>query len=230
MFNSYPYFFANLLGFIPFFLVWSFFPSHRRDLVIAGLYWLPLAPLAVLHQTYWNPRRLFLWNWGVEDLCYLFLVSSLAWFLATVAIGKNHQLDLRVVVNFRRYVQIVVAGLVIALTGVLFQKDVMSSFLAANALVALWLLGCNPSLRPLALASLVTFTPFNYLEQILWLTIWPDFIRAWNPAVFWSQTIWGVPLGELAFHVTFMAASPLGVAYCREASLKRRGRLPLCDE
>jgi hypothetical protein len=88
--------------------------------------------------------------------------------------------------------------------------------------VTLFVLWREPSYWPLALSGLAFFPVFHTLEQRLWFTIWPHFTEAWNQQLIWSRLIWGVPLGEILFHISLVAFCPLGVAYVRRSQVVRR--------
>ncbi len=219
--ESFPYFWAVLLGFTPLALGWAIFPGLARDACLAGLFWLPMAPAAILHSAYWQPQRLAGLSWGIEDILYLFQVSSLAWLLALAWVGRRYRLILPRLINVRRYLGFALCGVGLNLLLTWLGMFVLAALVLVNGLLVGWCLLQRPAYRPLALAGLLTLVPAMCLEQKIWFMIWPDFVAAWNQGVVWGREVWGIPLGEIAFHASFVAATPLGVVYCREGRLER---------
>lgn len=216
-----PYFFAGLLGFIPILAGWALLPAHRRDSCLAGLFWLPMAPAAALHTPYWWPNRLGGFAWGIEDLCYLFQVSVLAWLLTSAGVSRRYRLILPRRLNWRRYVGFSACGVALNLVLTGLGMYVFTALVLVNGLLVAWHLWRRPGYLPLALAGVLLFTPAMFLEQQIWLMLWPDFVEVWHKTTVWGQRCWGIPLGEIAFHASFVAATPLGVAYCREGRLEK---------
>jgi hypothetical protein len=218
-FHEYPYLLSNLLGLIPLLVLFSITPRQRLNTLIAGVYWLPLTPLASFHNAYWSPARLGRLEFGIEDALYLFNVSTLGWLLSMVIVEKHSHLVLPRIINCRRYLLFIGVGCAAVLVLLFLGVDVMTAHIAANCLIVILLIVRFPKYWILFLSGSLLLTIVVVLEQKLWFFLWPEFLKSWNAETFWGRPLGGVPLGEVVFHLTFAVASPLGVSFCREASL-----------
>lgn len=216
---NHPYLICNLLGLIPLTAIYTALPDQRRNILVAGLFWIPLAPLAVLHEDYWNPSRLFGLRFGIEDALYLFNVNAMGWAVPFGLTAKRLQFNRSELIDFRRLAELVAVGLVLSALLLPLRLKGMTFQVIVNAGVGLWILARRRSYWPITLTGLLLL-PLIFLSELkLWLTLWPDFAAAWSPAKPWGHRFAGLPLGEIVFYLSFSIVSPISVAFCRGLTL-----------
>jgi len=224
MFDRYPYLFADFFGMLPVGLAFLLFPQYRKDMFIATLIWLPTPLMGFFHFNYWLPVRLFGWPVGIEDFLYMIHVTPLAWLLSVAPIRRWYAVRTVQTIVLQRLLLFGAVSLSVFSVCGAVGLDWMGATIAANLSLSLFVLWREPSYWPLALSGLAFFPVFHTLEQRLWFTIWPHFTEAWNQQLIWSRLVWGVPLGEILFHISLVAFCPLGVAYVRRSQVVRRHR------
>ena len=227
---THPYLICNLLGLIPLSLLYFGLPKQRANIWMAGLIWVPLMPLAIFHEDYWNPVRLGNLRWGVEDALYLFNVTALAWAVTAGFVSLRFRLSVPKLIDWRRLAELISLG--VPLTVIMFQLSLsgMTIQLIVNIVIALWLIIRCWSCWPLAVSGILLLPAIFLIELKFWLAIWPDFINAWYPTEPWGSLIAGIPLGEIAFYLTSAIAFPLSVAFCRGAVVLPKDRIEHTEE
>lgn len=221
---NHPYLICNLLGLIPLSVLYIVFPKQRSNILISGLIWIPLAPMAVVHEDYWNPVRLWNLRWGIEDALYLFNVNALSWAFAAGLVSRRFRVHVPVLIDWRRLVEFVCLGIVLAFF--LFRSELsgMTIQVILNVCIALWLFIRCKSYWPLALAGVLFLPAISLIELKIWFAFWPGFVESWHPERPWGRLIAGIPLGEIAFYLTYSILAPISVAFCRGATLLPRDR------
>jgi len=100
----------------------------------------------------------------------------------------------------------------------------MTALLVSSSGLLLFLLVRRAALLRLALAGLVTFTPFYLLAVKLQFAAWPNYLSYWNAGGLWGTLVLGIPRGEIAWAAMFGAAWPVVIASAldiRECEVER---------
>ena len=228
--QTYPYLFANLIASGVILIALRFVPSseHRRLALRLGLtlgLTCLLAPL--FFRDYWNPARVLNWPVGIEDvLC--------AWNLGTA--GCLPMLFLmRPKLTFgdessrtRHWFIGVLLGLCVFMALWVAGMSSMSSVIVAQFIAAAPLLALRLGWIKLCLANGAVFA-LTYCGAVrLFFWIWPDLISCWEQAPPWGTNLFGVPLGEFAWALSFGMTWPVfASSICGGGTRARAIRRPL---
>lgn len=233
--KAHPYFFANL----PVLVLVAVLPHLARDrdyaraAVFSGIACMPCSLLAVTHFIgYWHPVLLGGLRYGIEDLMFTYTVGTGAWMAAMLWSREDWTVGARssgdAVVRMLPWGLVAVADVALWMAGL----NSMTATLITSTALLLFLLGRRTSLWRLALAGLVTFTPFSIMLEKIEFAVWPNLATYWNPGGPWGTLVLGVPRGEVAWSAIFGAlwpvvvASALDIRFGRTVSQNLKGALP----
>lgn len=214
--RTYPYLVANALSVAGILAVLLFIPRgpYRRSVLWSGLICLPAALLALLSEgSYWSPVRWGGGHWGIEDLLFTFACGSSSWLLAAWPFRRRLGMEMGILPFVRRYL-LVVASFAAA-SVLLWQAGVrgmMNSLLGGMAPLLL-ALGLRRDLGRFAAAGLLLFVPAYALVVKGQFLLWPDYVRQWNQAGPGADLIWGIPVGEWKWAVSFAVQWPVIIGY-----------------
>jgi hypothetical protein len=211
----YPYLvfsqFMILVLLIPFFL----FPRQRTPMLVSTVLASPLAlaSLAFVPE-YWTPGYLFVFlGVGLEDVLFAFYIGGVAWLLSSCIHAKRIQINFRKKILFRRYLLVLVFGL---LVGSIFFLLGFRHIDIAFIVMGLWtgvLLYWRPSLWPLAVSGAVSACFFTLIMYQLNLLIWSQLPKFWNWPNLWGVSMMGIPLEEYVFLILYFPAWTLTTSF-----------------
>jgi hypothetical protein len=216
MFSVYPYLYTSIITIILLILVSRKLldPEQQTLVIFSGLTNIPCFAFTVMFEgVYWTPVRLGGWVLGVEDILCAYALAALTWF-ATVyrfrAISREPSAFHEII---KRYC--IVSGI----SGVAFFPfyfagiNVMTAFILMCFIVGLSLFVLYPRLRKLALAG-IWKAPLVYGTMVkIYFLVWPDLALQWNTTTLWGKMFFGIPLGEIAWAISFGFYWPLFIGY-----------------
>jgi hypothetical protein len=208
-----PYLFAGL-PVLALLLVLSSFArdrDYRWTAMFSGFACVPCSVLAATHGDYWNPVRLGGFAYGVEDLIFTYTAGTAAWMAAALWVRNGWTVERSRTSAVRRMMP---WGLCAVIDVALWQAglDSMTAALAASLVLLACLVVRRPALWRLAVAGMVTFSAFYVAVLRLQFAAWPAFVRYWNPGGWWIRSLFGIPVGDVAWAAVFGAVWPLVIA------------------
>jgi hypothetical protein len=212
---GHPYFFSNLplCGLVVAITCLKRETRYRRVAFFSGFACMFCCPLWMPFEDYWHPVLLFKPPWRIEDLVYQYWTGSAAWIAAAVWLRPEW------VVGVRSTAAALLRMLPLALGAALFVAlwlagmNVMTACILSEGVMLLLLLGRRRSLWRLALAGMITYTPFYAMVVKIQFALWPSYVSYWSPAYPWGRTILGIPSGEIASALSFSGMWPTLIAW-----------------
>lgn len=222
--KTYPYFFANL----PMLILCAVFPMLLRDgkamrtAYYSGLGCMPCSLAALLYNDrYWQPVRLGLLPYGIEDLMFAYIVGIMIWM--SVWWLLHEELLIGAASIPKAIVRLLPVG---AVSGVLAAAlyaagiDPMTTVLAAGCALVISLLCWRKSLWKLSAAGGIIFPLFYIPIMNLHFHFWPQYALYWNPRGPWAGLFLGIPVGEVIWSIMFGALWPALVAIALNIRLR----------
>jgi Lycopene cyclase len=194
--------------------------KQRFPMILSAFFSTPfsLASFAFVPE-YWNPVRIFEFPIGPEDLMFSLTTGGIAWLLAICWIHQNIHIKLQSSTILKRGFLGVLYGSTIYTILWYVGVGVMSSVLISSIAVILLILYLRYDLWPIQLLGIACFTVFYIVFIKLGFTVFPEAIKQWKVSSLWGSSIWGIPLGEIAWAATFGGGWPLMMAYLFDARL-----------
>jgi len=216
MFSSFPYLFLSISSFILIIIASRKLlnPQQNTIVVLSGLTILPSFGFTFLFESsYWAPVRLGGWVLGIEDVLCAYALGAMVWFATIFRFGPIVREKIAFFEVYKRYSVVAVISAVIFFAFYFLGFNPMTAYLWMSFIVGIGLFIWFPSLRKFAIAGLWKF-PILYLVSLkMYFLIWPDFVLQWNATAPWGRLYFGVPLGEIAWAVSFGFYWPLFVGY-----------------
>ena len=189
-------------------------PGSRRLATLAGLGVIPAAPFAsFLQETYWSPVRIGGGAWGIEDVLFSFASGVIVWWAAILPIARRLLVELRLAPFLKRYLAIISAVIVVFLALVAAGVDAMTALLVIQLVIALAFAVLVPDYRAMQLSGLILFPAFYaaYFAVLVVLTSGAVY-ATWQTGALLAVDIFGLPIGEALYALTFAASYPTIVA------------------
>jgi hypothetical protein len=198
--GTYPYLVTGVLWFCGLLLVVRSLglASHRRLIVRAGLIMVPNSLFSLAHRDYWDPIRVGGWPLGPEDALFAFNVGAMG-CLAILLFSRNR--------------------LLVADQPVPHLGRLLAAGIPAQCAFVVAILLLRPDLWQFSAAGAIVFSPiyFCIVEGVFW--IWPRFVSCWASAPPWGLRWFGIPLGEIAWAISFGLFWPLFAAFAFDLRL-----------
>ncbi len=235
--EQYPYLGSNLLWLSCVLLISGIFftPSHRRLIIYAGLLMMVSIPFGFFFEgKYWSPVRAGGWMFGIEDALCAFNTGATSCLASIFLLRDELILPERVVVHGRRFLG--AASLIFAALLVLLSAgfSCMASLVSVVLVALVPLLLLRSDLWRFSLAGGIGF-PLLYFGTIkVFFWIWPGFVFSWNNTFPWGTLLFGVPLGEITWAISFGLFWPLFLGFVFDlrlaCSTRRQAALPLRND
>lgn len=220
LFNSYLYLGLSLCLFILGLMFFLFFPKQRRTILVSAALASPYAFLSLLFvPEYWEPVRISNLTPGLEDILFSFASGALAWPIAMLPIKNRIALDFHTTRFLRRYIVTTLSGLCLLVLCRTCGMDIMTSANLSMATLGILLLLRRIELWPIPITGAIGFGILYTLLIGCIFAIWPDFILQWNTVNLWGISIFGIPLEEITWSLSYGAVWPLMMAYVFDAKV-----------
>lgn len=213
--GSYPYLFWNVLWFSGLLVALRSLPlaAHRRLTVRLGLVMLPNGLFSLAHpgywKDYWNPIRAGGWVLGPEDMLFAFNVGATA-CLAAVWLYRHQPIAGE---QPRSHIKRILAVGIPAQCAFLLLYSMcrsgIGSMILAQLMAVVPVFLLRPDLWRFSAAGGIGF-PLIYcgvLRTVYWIL--PGFVSCWKSTPPWGLFLFGIPLGEIAWAVSFGLFWPL---------------------
>lgn len=211
------YFLSALIGFAIVLGVYFLFPQQRKMMFLSGLCLTPFSIFSIFHdQIYWNPKRIFDFPFGLEDIIFCFSVGSLVWFFASYPrrFVSSQKMDIRKFL--KRISFLIFIGACEFIVLIKFGIDVMNAtILIQIAFVIAAIFLCTKTWKPIFSAG-IGYTIYYTLMLLLFFSIFPEFKNAWNGAYLWPLFIGVIPLQEIVWISTFSMAWTWILIFCAD--------------
>jgi hypothetical protein len=224
---DYPYFASELISLLTLCLALVFAPKQCGTALFGGAILALYSPLSLLHDAvYWMPRRLFGGGWGIEDVLFCFNCGAMVWLAAIWPWRDRMQtsLDARLLIRRSLICLAVFASTLAAL--LLSSAAVMPSFIVAQTVLAAFVLSLRPASWRLAISAVMLFPLYYFLHLSLDTVLFPDFLDMWRGSQIIHVGVYGVPIEEFLWVLSFSASFPIALAYGVNASIATE-RAPL---
>lgn len=192
---------------------------------ISALLSVPYAFLSVFFVPfYWDPVRIWeFWGAGIEDVIFSFANGGTAWVLATGITRHRLILNIQAKRLLWRYLICSVSGVSFGVTVILLGlDDPMHGTLVGIAVVAVVLLRLRSELWPLLVAGAFSFGGLYTVIAGTAFALNPDFLKQWNLEALSGYGLFGVPMEEIVWSLSYGGVWPLVIAYACDARLPAR--------
>jgi hypothetical protein len=209
--GTYPYLFSDVLWLIGLLLVVRSLPvaAHRRLLVRVSLLMLPNFLFSLAHHDYWNPVRVGGWALGPEDVLFVFNVAAMGCLSAVLLYRHKLTVAEQPVPHIGRLLAVGVPAQCAFLVLLSLGRSSMASTILAQLMAMVSLLLLRPDLWRFSAAGGIGFSLIycGILKTVFWS--WPEFVSCWRSTPPWGLLLFGIPLGEVAWAVSFGLFWPL---------------------
>jgi hypothetical protein len=192
--------------------------TQRVMAIACGLYLALLSPLSLLHEvTYWNPTRLLGGGWGIEDVLFCFESGVLAWLGA--AWPWASRLETRPVAGTigRRWLACTAIAAALLAAAILAGMPAMPAFILVQTAFIAGLLVVRPEYWRLVVTGLTIFPLYYFAYLLLLIGGIPEFIQRWDGADLVGLRVFGLPLEEYLWVLSFTTSFPMAMAYLVDA-------------
>jgi hypothetical protein len=226
--STYPYLLAVLAGLPPVALAFVAFADQRRMMGVSGLLLAALTPLGVFFEgDYWNATRLGGGPVGIEDFLMGFSIGSLVWLAATLPVRREVTTSITPRRFAVRFLCVFVAASALLNTLQFLGIAIMTAALIVQAVAVAALLAIGPGLWRLAGASALLYAPYYCLVLYL-VSMLADgfFYKLWSGTALWPVRLYGLPLQEILWALSFPPSYALAIAWAADARLARPDAAP----
>ena len=232
--GSYPYLYWNVLWFSGLLLAVRSLPlaAHRRLTVRLGLVMLPNGLFSLAHpdywKEYWNPIRAGGWVLGPEDILFAFNVGATA-YLAAVWLYRHQPMAGEPGSRIRRILTVGIPAQCAFLVLYSMCRSGIGSMILAQLMAAIPIFLLRPDLWRFSAAGGIGFSLIycGVLRTVYW--IWPGFVSCWKSTPPWGLLLFGIPLGEIAWAVSFGLFWPLFAGWVFDLRVSRRPQALTCS-
>ncbi|HMD71234.1 MAG TPA: hypothetical protein VKF41_07815 [Bryobacteraceae bacterium] len=225
-FGAYPYLFSDVLLLSGILLAVRAFPlaAHRRLILRLGLLMIPNFLFSLAHPDYWNPVRVGGWVVGLEDVVFAFIVGAMG-CLPAVWLSR-HQLIVaeRPAPRIGRLLAVGIPAQCAFLLLLSMGRSSMGSAVLAQFLAGASLLLLRPDLWRFSAGGGLGFSLMYCGIVKALFGLWPDFVSSWKSTPPWGLLLFGIPLGEIAWAVSFGLFLPLFAGFVFDLRLSARAR------
>ena len=184
------------------------FPDERASMLRSAALLAPFTVLApVANGVYWSPDRFFGWPVGVEDLVFSLCYGVITWGLARVVAGPLPPLSPidRVFVQ-RSLIAGAFGGLLLGGTLTAGLTYTVSSLICHGA-VTLAILLARPAFIRIALPAALLLGVYYVISLAVTVAVLgPGFTRMWSHEHILGPILYGIPIDEHLWMVSFAAA------------------------
>ena len=221
---KHSYLFADVCGLPIVALAFIVGRNQRLMMLVSGLLLTLLSPHAVFHnQDYWTPTRIFPIGFGIEDAICCFSLGSVLWLVAIWPFRNRIQLNLEDMTFVRRFILLLLLWGTSWLAFWLLGRGPVTAAVIGQVIVVITVLCLRPSYWPFAVSSLALYPPY-YLGILFAVSlIIPEFFTVWGGSTLWGPRIWGLPLDEFVWIISFAPHWSLLMAYSANTRLLPEG-------
>ncbi len=220
MWAEYPFLFGSLILMVLAAVFMLLSGVSMRYFLPVGLVNLPAAVLEIFFiPAYWDPRKVFDFLVGPEELIFSAGVGILAWVLAFGSDVKG---------PFRKFrwghllIRCLVLWVIYTVGFVVLRTTslrVMTAALICVGCIGGAILALRRDLWRHAIRGGLRFGLFYgvFLRQSYWC--WDDWADQWSVSQLWGVSVFGVPLEEMVWAIFYGAVSPVMTSYLIEVPL-----------
>ena len=192
---------------------WLPVASHRRLIVRLGLILVPNFPFSLAHFDYWNPFRVGGLVVGPEDVLFAFNVGAAACLPAVLLYRHKLIVAEQPMPRIGRVLAVGIPVLCAFLLPLAMGRSSIAAAIFALLMAVGPLLLLRPDLWRFSGAGGVGFSLFycGIVRAVFW--IWPDFVSCWKSTPPWGLLLFGIPLGDIAWAISFGLFWPLFTGY-----------------
>jgi hypothetical protein len=218
---SYPYLFSNVLSLavLMFVMMMGLSPKNQWETLVVGLANIPFGLLVFLFEgDYWSPRRLGGGVVGVEDILVSFVTGAGVWLIVALTYGNRLNTRFSMMTFLKRYISLsVICSAAFYCIWMVFGA--MTALILTYVGILVFLLVIRSHLWPLMLVGALIWGPIYCGIARIDFWIWPDFLSQWQDHTKWGQNIFGLPVGEIVWSISFGAITPLIIGYYFDARI-----------
>ncbi|HMD71233.1 MAG TPA: hypothetical protein VKF41_07810 [Bryobacteraceae bacterium] len=213
--GTYPYLFWNILWLSGLLLAarWHTLPSHRRLTLRLGLIMVPNGLFSLAYpdhwKDYWNPNRVGGWVVGPEDVLFAFNVGATACLAAALLYRGRLIVAERPVSRIGRTLALGIPAQCLFLVLFSMFRSGIGSMILAQLVALVPVAVFRSGLWRFSAAGGIGF-PLIYcgiLKSVYWIC--PDFVSCWRSTPPWGLLLFGIPVGEIVWAVSFGLFWPL---------------------
>ena len=217
--ETYPYCFSNVLCLSGILLAVRLLPvaSHRRLILRLGLIMIPNGVFSLAHsdywRDYWHPSRVGGWALGPEDMLFAFNVGAMGCLAAVWLYRHKLIVAEQSAPSLGRLLAIGVPTQCAFLALFSMSRSGIAAAILALLMAVVPRLLLRPDLWRLSAAGGIGFSLMypGIIRAAFW--IWPEFVFCWRSTPPWGLLLFGVPLGEVAWAISFGLFWPLFTGY-----------------
>jgi hypothetical protein len=200
------------------------FYRHRKSIFLSSILAMPHAFFTIfLVPAAWQPKRIFVFGTGIEDLIFCFLAGGLVWMSVIWYFHESIPVKFQLKTIIKRLAYCAVFGilavvLITILTG-------MKGYLIPFIVMVLWsaiVIIINPSYLWLLLIGMVSFFVIWFLILLAIINIWPNIPSLWSWDNLWGISFLKFPIEELVWAVLYGGSWSLSVAFILNVNIKKK--------
>jgi hypothetical protein len=223
-FTSYQYLCSLLIWLVFYFVGLIIFYKYRKSILLSSLLAMPQALFAIfLVPAAWQPKRIFVFGTGIEDLIFCFLSGGLVWMSVLLYCRENTPLDFKLKTIFKRLVYCTLFGIfaVVLMTTLTEIKGYLIPFIVMTTWCTILII-LNPSYIRLLLIGMASFFVIWILILLAIINIWPGIPSLWSWDNLWGLSFLKFPLEELVWALLYGGSWSLSIAFILNVRLKNR--------
>ncbi len=218
-FATYPYLAACLLLFVISVLLFFVPGINKQAFLWSAALSAPTGFLSVFFvPAYWDPVCVIEWGkTGFEDLLFSFVNGGIVWVLAIWPLRHKLSVEINGIRVFARFIFLALPSLLLGSLAFVSGIEPMAiNFILLPVICIFLLWQCNEGWK-IMIGGAFLFAMF-YMAVILFAyTAFPNFISQWNQDALSGYMVWGVPIEELLWSLSYGATWPLFMLWVFEA-------------
>ena len=199
--------------------------SHRRLIVRLGLVMVPNGLFSLVYPSswndYWHPERLGGGVLGFEDILFAFNAGATGCLAAVWLYRRKLTVAGRPLPCAGRILAVGIPAQCAFFVLYSVWRSGMGSMILAQLMVAVLLLLLRPNFWQFSAAGGIGFSLIycGILRAVFWIC--PGFASGWRSTPPWGLPLFGIPLGEVAWAVSFGLCWTLFAAFVCDLRLER---------
>jgi len=177
-------------------------------------------------KDYWNPMRVGGWVLGLEGVLFAFNAGATACLAAVLLYRGKLIVAEQPVSRIGRILAIGIPAQCAFLVLFSMSRLGIASMILAQLMTVIPVLLLRSDLWRFSATGGIGFSLIycGILKSVFW--IWPDFVSCWKSTPAWGLLLFGIPLGEIAWAVSFGLFWPLFAGFVFDLRLSAEGSRP----